>query len=100
MKKLLIIPITFLVAGIIFLSSCGNTSSDRSMKAPVQNNTDTTIQKENKKSDEKIEKEKEEKEEKKHKKNKKDSIAEPANYTTLNEANTKMIYETQAALWL
>ena len=95
MKKLLIIPMTFLVAGSFFLSSCGNASSDRGMKASLQNNADTTIQKVHKKSDEH---KKKKHEEKKNKKNKKTSFFKPARI--INDANTKIIYETQTALWL
>lgn len=95
MKKLLLIPITFLAAGSFFLSSCGNASSDTGMKAPVHNNSETSNQKENKKSDKKKEKEKEEK---KNKRNKKTSIFKPARI--INDANTKIIYDTQTALWL
>ena len=94
MKKLLIIPITFLVAGSFFLSSCGNASSDTGKKARIENNADTTVQKVNKESGENEEKEKEEK---KNKKNKKTSFFKPARI--INEANTKIIYDTQTALW-
>ena len=65
------------------------------MKARVQNNADTSIQKENEKSDKKKEKEKEEK---KKKKNKKTSFLKSARI--MNDANTKIIYDTQTALWL
>ena len=78
MKKLLIIPITFLAAGSFFLNACRNTSSEKGMKAPVQNNADTTSQKEEKKSDKKNEKEeKDEKDEKEEKG--KTSFVKPAN---------------------
>ncbi len=95
MKKLSIIPITFLAAGSFFLSSCGNAKTYAHMKAPVQNNADTSIQKENEKSDKKKEKEKEEK---KKKKNKKTSFFKSARI--MNDANTKIIYDTQTTLWL
>ena len=95
MKKLLMIPITFLVAGSFFLSSCGNAKTDAHTKALVQNNADSTAKKAHKESDEH---EKKEKEEKKNKKNKKTSFFKPARI--INDANTKIIYDTQTALWL
>ena len=93
MKKLLIIPLTFLVTSF-FLTSCGNTNTDAHMKAPVQNNADTTAQKATKESDKH---EKKEKEEKKQKKNKKISFFEPVR--RFDDATTKAIYKTQADLW-
>lgn len=95
MKKLLIIPITFLAAASFLLPSCQNTSSDKGIKAPVENNEGISSQKENKKSDKK---KKKEKEEKKHKTNKNVSFFKPGRI--INDANTKIIYETQTALWL
>lgn len=95
MKKLLIIPITFLTAGSFFLSSYGNTSTDRFMKAPIQSNLSTSNKKANKESDEH---KKKKKEEKNNKKNKRTSIFKPLR--KFNEADTKAIYETQTALWL
>ena len=94
MKKLLIIPITFLVAGSFFLSSCGNASADTGKKAPVENNAGTSIKKETKKSDKKKKKEKKEKH---HKTNQKTSFFKPARI--INDSNTKIIYDTQTALW-
>ena len=94
MKKLLIIPITFFVTSF-FLTSCGSTNADTRMKTHVQNNADTTTKKANKESDEH---EKKEKEEKKNKKNKKASFFKAARI--FNDATTKMIYDTQTALWL
>jgi hypothetical protein len=95
MKKLLIIPITFLAAGSFFLSSCGSTNADTRMKTHVQNNADTTAKKTSKESDEH---EKKERKEKKNKKNKETSFFKPVRI--INDANTKIIYDTQAALWL
>ena len=95
MKKLLMIPITFLVAGTFFLSSCGNASSETGRKAAVENNVSTSTQKDKKKSDKK---KKKEKEEKKHKKNKETSFFKPVRL--INDANTKIIYDTQTAMWL
>lgn len=95
MKKLLIIPITFLAAGSFFLSSCGTSSSDTGMKAPFQTYADTPTKKANKESDKN---EKKVKEEKKNTKNTKASFFKPARI--INDANTKIIYDTQTALWL
>lgn len=94
MKKLLIIPLAFLVTSF-FLTSCGNTNTDAHLKAQVQNNTDTCSKKANKESDEH---KKKEKEEKNNKKNKRISIFKPVRI--FNEADTKAIYEMQTALWL
>jgi mannitol-specific phosphotransferase system IIBC component len=94
MKKLLIIPLTFLVTSVL-LTSCGNTNADTRMKAQVQNNSDTTNKKANKESDEQ---EKKEKEEKKNKTHKKTSFFKPVRI--FNDATTKMIYKTQTDLWL
>ena len=94
MKKLLIIPLTFLVTSF-FITSCGNTNADARMKTEVQNNADTTGKKGNKESDEH---KKKEKEEKKKKKNKDISFFKPVRI--FNDANTKAIYKTQAELWL
>ena len=93
MKKLLFIPITLLAAGSFFLNSCGNTSSEKGMKAPVQNNADTTIKKEKKKSDKKKEKEEKEKNEEREK----TSFAKPANYIISNDATAKTIINMQIA---
>jgi hypothetical protein len=90
MKKLLIIPLTFLVTSF-FLTSCGNTNTDAHMKAPVQNNADTTAKKATKESDEHEKKEKEEK------KKKKISFFKPVK--RFDDATTKAIYKTQADLW-
>jgi uncharacterized membrane protein YdbT with pleckstrin-like domain len=90
MKKLLIIPITFLAVGSFFLNACGNTSSEKGMKAPVQNNADTTSQKEEKKSDKK--KEKEEKDEKEAKEEKeKTSFVIPADCSNPMTAGEHLI---------
>ena len=94
MKKLLIIPLTFLVTSF-FLTSCGNTNADTRMKAQVQNNSDTTAKKDSKESDEHEKKEKAEKKDKKHKKT---SFFKPVRI--FNDATTKMIYKTQTDLWL
>ena len=94
MKKLLIIPITFLVAGSFFLSSCENTTANSGTKAPVENYAGTSSKKETKKSDKRKKKEKKEKH---HKKNKKTSLFKPGRI--INDANTKIIYDTQTALW-
>ena len=94
MKKLLIIPLTFFVTSF-FLTSCGTTNADTRMKTHVQNNADTTAKKANKKSDDHEKKEKEEKNDKKHKKTSFFKLTRQ-----INDANTKMIYDTQTALWL
>ena len=96
MKKLLIIPITFLAAGSFFLNSCGNTSSEKGMKAPLQNNADTTTQKEKKESDKKKEKEEKEKKEEKEEKGK-TSFVKPASFILSNNAGTTNIENMQTA---
>ena len=93
MKKLLIIPLTFFVTSF-FLTSCGSTNADTRAKTHVQNNEDTTAKKAGKKSDKHDKKEKKEKKDKKHEKTSFFKL------TKINDANTKMIYETQTALWL
>ncbi len=94
MKKLLIIPLTFLL-GSFFLTSCRSTNADTHKKTHVQNNADTTANKASKESDEHEENEKKEKKDKKHKKT---SFFKPVRI--FNDATTKTIYETQTALWL
>ena len=96
MKKLLIIPLTFLV-GSFFVTSCGNTNKDAHKKAKVENSADTSTKKANKEGDEHVKKEKKEKKEKKNKKHEETSFFK---LTRINDANTKMIYETQTALWM
>ena len=93
MKKLLIIPITLFAAGSFFLSSCGNTSSEKGMKAPAQNSADTTAKKEKKKSDKK--KEKDEKEEKEEKR--KTSFAKPSSFIISTDVAAKTIVNMQTA---
>ena len=85
MKKLLIIPVTVLAAGSIFLASCGSNYTDAAMKAPVQNNADTATQKATKESGENEEKENEAKE---NEKEEKTSIAKPVSYVTSTDAKT------------
>ena len=94
MKKLLIIPVTVLAAGSFFLISCGNNNTDAAMKAPVQNNADTTTQNANKENGETQGKENEEKE---NEKNEKASMVKPASYVTSDDANTKTMENMQAA---
>jgi Ni/Co efflux regulator RcnB len=94
MKKLLIISLAFF-ASSFFLSSCGSANADTHAKTHVQNNEDTTAKKDGKKSDKHEKKEKKEKKDKKHEKTSFFKLTRP-----INEANTKMIYETQTALWL
>lgn len=94
MKKLLIIPVTLLATGSLFLASCGSQNTDAAMKAPVQNNADTATQKTTKESDEKEEKENEAKE---NEKDEKTSGAKPANYVTSTDANAKTTESLQAA---
>ena len=94
MKKLLIISLAFSVTSF-FLSSCGSTNMDTRTKTHVQKSEDTTATKSDKESDHHEKKEKEEKKDKKHKKT--SFFKLPGR---INEANTKMIYETQTALWL
>jgi rubrerythrin len=60
MKRLLFIPITLLIAGSLFITSCGNNNTDAAMKAPVQNNADTATQNEAKENDEEEEENEEE----------------------------------------
>ena len=86
MKKLLFIPITLLIAGSLFLTSCGNNNTDAKMKAPAQNNADTANQKATNETDEK---EEEEDDEKENEKNDKTSKASPASDVTSNDANAK-----------
>jgi rubrerythrin len=89
MKKLLMIPVTVLAAGSFFLTACGNTNTDAAMKAPVQNNPDTTKQKANNESGENEGKENE--------KNEKAAIAKPASYIAGNDATAKTTEHMQAA---
>ncbi|CAN5372562.1 hypothetical protein BH11BAC5_BH11BAC5_14790 [soil metagenome] len=89
MKKLLMIPVTVLAAGSFFLTSCGNSNTDAAMKAPVQNNADTTKQKANNESGENEGKENE--------KNEKATIAKPASYIAGNDAAAKTTEHMQAA---
>ena len=93
MKKLLIIPLAFLVTSF-FLTSCGNTNTDAHLKAQVQNNTDTSSKKADKESDEHKKKEKEGKKNKKHKETSFFNLTRK-----INDADTKMIYDTQTDLW-
>lgn len=81
MKKLLIIPVTVLAAGSLFLASCGS-KTDATMKAPVQNNTGTATQKATKESGEKDET---------------IAIVKSANYVTSTDANAKTTENMQAA---
>jgi rubrerythrin len=46
MKKLLIIPTVLITVGGFFLASCGNADNNTAMKAPVQNGTDSSKEKE------------------------------------------------------
>ncbi|MDP3393523.1 rubrerythrin family protein [Sediminibacterium sp.] len=85
MKKLLIIPVTVLAAGSIFLASCGSNNTDAAMKAPVQNNADTATQKATKESGENEGKENEAEE---NEKDEKTTIAKPASYVTNTDAKT------------
>ena len=94
MKKLLIIPLTLFVTSF-FLTSCGSTNADTRTKTHVENKADTTAKKASKGSDEHDKKEKEEKKDKKHKK-----TSFFKNSRRINDANTKLIYDTQTALWL
>jgi rubrerythrin len=94
MKKLLIIPVTVLVAGSFFLASCGSNNADATMKAPVQNKADTATQKATKESGEKEEKENEAEE---NEKEEKSSIVKPASYVTSTDANAKTTENLQAA---
>ena len=94
MKKLLIISLAFF-ASSFFLTSCGSANADTHSKTHVQNNEDTTAKKAGKKKDKHEKKEKEEKKKKKHNKTAFFKLSRP-----INEANTKMIYDTQTALWL
>jgi rubrerythrin len=89
MKKLLIIPATVLTIGSFFLTACGNSNTDATMKAPVQNNADTANQKANKENGEKEGKENE--------KDEKASIAKPTSYVTSTDANAKTTENLQAA---
>ena len=73
MKKLLIIPITFLAAGSFFLNACGNTSFEKGMKAPAQTNEDIILKRD------------------------KISIAEPASSIIFNDAPETLIENRQAA---
>lgn len=98
MKKLLIIPIIFLAAGFFSLTSCGSFTSDSGMKAPIQNNEDTTTHKEKKEKKEKGENEEKEENEKEEKKNKKTSFFKSVKI--FNDADTRTMYKTQADLWL
>jgi len=94
MKKLLIIPVTAITVGSIFLSSCGNANTDATMKSPVQSSTDTTAQKANSKTGENEGKENEAKE---NEKDEKASIAKPASYVATTDAMAKTIENIQAA---
>lgn len=96
MKKLLIIPVTVLAIGSFFLTSCGNSNKDATMKVPVQNNADTTNQKATKESGENEGKENEGKENE-EKENEKASKAKPASYVTSTDANAKTTENMQAA---
>ena len=84
MKKLLFIPALLFTTGSLFLASCSNADTNNTMKAPVQNNTDTATQKTNKESGEKEENENEEKE---NEKDEKASIAKPISQVTSAAAN-------------
>jgi len=84
MKKLLIIPAVILTTGCLFLTSCGNADSNNAMKSPVQNNADSSNQKESK------ENEKDEKDEK-------TSIVKPVSMVTSSAAATKTTENMQAA---
>lgn len=89
MKKLLIVPFTALALVSIFFASCGNSNTDAAMKAPVQNNADTTTQKADKESGEN--------EGKENDKDEKTSIAKPASLITSADANAKTTENMQAA---
>lgn len=81
MKKLLIIPALLLSTGSFFLASCSNADTNNAMKAPVQNNADSTTPKEGKESGENEANEQDEKDEKK-------SIVKPASLVTGTDAKT------------
>ncbi|MGZ5245943.1 MAG: rubrerythrin family protein [Flavitalea sp.] len=89
MKKLLIIPVTIIIAGSI-LSSCGNNTKDANMKAPKQYAAETEKLNENKNS-EASKKEKEEKD------NDNSSVARSAGYTTTDNAHTATSENMQTA---
>jgi rubrerythrin len=86
MKKL-IIPAVLLTVSSLFLSSCGNSGSNTSMKSPTQENTDSTKQKESKETGGKEAKEKDE--------NK--SIVKQPGMAEVADAKTKTIENMQAA---
>lgn len=94
MKKLIIIPVTVLAASSFFLASCGNNNTDAAMKAAIQQNADTAIQKETKESRENEENENEAIE---NEKDEKTSIVKPASYVTSIDANAKTTENMQAA---
>lgn len=89
MKKLSIIPVAVLLLSSLFYTSCGNSAKDSEMKAPIQNNTDSTSKEATKDSNGKEEKEREEKDEKKKKKKEKLSKAETGSVETADNEITK-----------
>lgn len=86
MKKLLIIPAMLLSTGCLFITSCGNADNNAAMKAPVQNNADSTGKNENKEASENESNE-----------NEKNPIAKQASYTTATETVSKTMDNMQAA---
>ncbi len=94
MKKLLIIPVMLLTAGSLFLASCGSNNTDATMKAPVQNNADTSTQRAGK---EIGDNEEGENEAKQNEKDERTSIVKPASNVTSNDAKAKTTENMQAA---
>lgn len=88
MKKLLMIPITVLTAGSLFISSCGNTNTD--MKTPTQNNVDNAATPS-------ANKESGENEAMENEKNEKSTKVQPASVITNNDVNKKTMENMQAA---
>jgi len=81
MKKSLIIPALLLSAGSIFLTSCGNSDTNNTMKSPTTKSAEVANQKENKENGE----------------NEKNTIAKQANMVEGTDAKSKTTENMQAA---
>jgi len=93
MKKLLFIPAALLAISSFFLASCGNSGGDTAMRSPVQNNVDSTTQKEKNEAGEN-----EENENKENDKDENKSMGKQVSMaTTATDAKAKTIENMQAA---
>lgn len=94
MKKLLISPFKWSIAGSIFIASCVSNNKDGAMKVPIQSNADTATQKTREVSGKSGEKENEAQE---NEKNEQTSITTPTSYVPSIETNAKSKENMKAA---